>query len=104
MRFSPNGKYILACTLDSTIKLWDYVTGQCLKTYQGHKNEKVCCIASFMVDRSPDSDDQKPLIISGSEDGSVVMWDLQSKSVVHQIDHAHQGTDFDSLHLTILVV
>ncbi|KAF4524429.1 hypothetical protein B566_EDAN013712 [Ephemera danica] len=40
VKFSPNGKYILAATLDNTLKLWDYSKGKCLKTYTGHRNEK----------------------------------------------------------------
>lgn len=34
---SPNGKYLLMSTLDSTLRLWDYKTGQgrIVKTYQG---------------------------------------------------------------------
>merc|ERR1712129_255551 len=30
VKFSPNGKYILAATLDNTLKLWDYSKGKWL--------------------------------------------------------------------------
>ena len=40
-KFSPNGKYILAGTLDSTLRLWNFSQGKCLKSYRGHQNEKV---------------------------------------------------------------
>lgn len=31
-RFSPNGKYILAGTLDNKIRLWNYTDNKCMKT------------------------------------------------------------------------
>ncbi|RUS18959.1 WD40-repeat-containing domain protein [Endogone sp. FLAS-F59071] len=49
VKFSPNGKYILASTQDNTIRLWNYHTGKCLKTYKGHDNNKYCVFASFSV-------------------------------------------------------
>ena len=33
VKFSPNGKYLLAGTLDNKLRLWNYQTGRCQKTY-----------------------------------------------------------------------
>jgi WD40 repeat protein len=34
--FSPNSKFILAGSLDNKLRLWNYTTGKCLKTYTGY--------------------------------------------------------------------
>jgi len=34
-RFSPNGKFVLMATLDSTIKLWDYERDKPVRAYTG---------------------------------------------------------------------
>jgi COMPASS component SWD3 len=89
VRFSPNGKYVLAWTLDSCIRLWNYVDGRAVKTYQGHVNAKFSIGGAFGTYGTPEY--PFAFIASGSEDGSVWLWDVGTKNVLQKIEGAHQG-------------
>ncbi|KAJ3353860.1 WD repeat-containing protein 5 [Kappamyces sp. JEL0680] len=78
IRFSPNGKFILASTLDNRIRLWSYTSGKCLKTYKGHDNAKYCCTSTFSITGSK-------YIVSGSEDRHIYIWDLQTREIVQKL-------------------
>ena len=84
VRFSPNGRYILAHTLDSCIRLWDYVSGTCKKTYQGHVNTKFSLGGAFGVGGS------EGYIVSGSEDGDIFFWNARTKDVLQTVS-GHEG-------------
>lgn len=86
VRFSPNGKYILANTLDSCVRLWDYAGGTCKKTYQGHTNVKYS-IGSTFGDGPPGSEG---FVVAGSESGELVFWDANNKDVVQRAK-GHNG-------------
>ncbi|KAK4697792.1 COMPASS component SWD3, partial [Lecanoromycetidae sp. Uapishka_2] len=88
--FSPNGKFVLAWTLDSSIRLWNYVEGRCVKTYQGHKNEKYSIGGAFGVYDNKEKTEQRSFAVSGSEDGSLFCWDVQSKEILQRME-AHDG-------------
>ena len=75
VKFSPNGKFVLACTLDSALRLWNVSSdGKCSKTYRGHVNSKFCCFADYNV-----SNPNRQSIVSGSEDGNIYLYGMQDK-------------------------
>lgn len=104
--FSPNGRFVLAFSLDNSIRLWDYVSGSVKKTYQGHTNKGFSIGGCFGVlteaegglAQKEDADDRgtrrQAFIASASEDGDIVMWDVCSKEVVQRITGAHRGVCF----------
>jgi COMPASS component SWD3 len=85
--FSPNGKYVLAWTLDSCIRLWNYIEGKgkCVKTYQGHKNTKYSLAGAFGT-YGGEAPHQHAFVVSGSETGEIVLWDVSSKNVLQRLN------------------
>jgi WD40 repeat protein len=81
--FSPNSRYVLASTQDSTIRLWNYQTSRCVKTYTGHTNRTYSLVAAFSTTGGQ-------YIVSGSEDAKIYIWDLQTRRIA-QILEAHKG-------------
>lgn len=79
VQFSPNSKYILSTAHDGAIRLWDYQSTRCLKTYVGHVNNKFCIAACFSVTGGK-------WIVSGSEDNKVYLWDLQTREIVQILE------------------
>lgn len=86
VKFSPNSRFVLASTQDSTIRLWNYQTSRCVKTYTGHVNRTYCIPACFITLKGP-------YLVSGSEDCKVYIWDLQTRQVL-QVLEGHRGNCF----------
>lgn len=77
---SPNGKYLLMSTLDSTLTMWDYKIGQgrIIKTYQGHLNKDYCVMSCLSTVNGK-------WVLSGSEDNQLYMWELNSCQIVGKL-------------------
>ncbi|GBU28314.1 hypothetical protein R84B8_01872 [Treponema sp. R8-4-B8] len=66
--FSPDGKTIVSCSSDTSLKLWDTETGREIKTFNGHTWQVL--VAVF----SPSG----KYILSGSNDKTLKLWDVES--------------------------
>ena len=66
-------EHMLFGSMNSTMGLYDY-QNELLKSYKGHKNEHFCIDAKFIKNKHSN----KYMILSGSEDGKVCGWDLNS--------------------------
>jgi WD40 repeat protein len=64
---TEDSKKLISSSKDTTIKIWDIETGECLKTLDDHK-KSVNCIISIPNNK----------FISGSWDKTIKMWDLYS--------------------------
>lgn len=98
VKFSPNSKFVLASTQDSTIRLWNYQTSRCVKTYTGHTNRTYCLFASFLNGTRGGK-----FVVGGSEDAKVYIWDLQTREVV-QVLEGHRGTVFAPIFPLVLLM
>lgn len=95
--FSPNGKFVLATTLDSCVRLWNYVEGRCVKTYQGHRNQKYsinACFGTYGPATSVSGDEEAQpkwaFAACGDEGGRTIIWDVSTKDVL-QVLEGHEG-------------
>lgn len=79
---SSDNNCILVSTLDSTIRLFDKANGGLLQSYKGHKNSEYR-IRSCLGDADK-------FVVSGSEDGRVMTWNLVSGASVAEAP-AHNG-------------
>jgi len=87
VKFVPNGKFVLAWTLDNCVRLWNYVEGRCVKTYQGHVNGQFNLggvVGNYSYDDGTREGERRveAFVASGSEDGDIVAWDVSSKDIL----------------------
>ncbi|KAG0229358.1 chromatin-remodeling complex subunit ies6 [Actinomortierella wolfii] len=64
---------IVSGSRDNTIKVWDFATGECLRTYSGHGASVLCL----------QYDDSR--IVSGSSDATIIVWELDTGAILQRL-------------------
>ena len=77
VKYSSDGKRLVTCSYDGTIKLWNALNGECIKTFSGHK-DKVLKVDFCAEEKN---------IISYSSDGTVKVWDIETEKVIKNIEN-----------------
>jgi WD40 repeat protein len=74
---SRDGRWIVSCSTDKTLKLWDARRGRGVRTYEGSDSVETCAF-------SPDGS----RIVAGHYSGLVVVWDVASGIPLVEMQHA----------------
>lgn len=69
--------YLITCSDDKTIKVWDYLTKSCVQTLEGHAFN-----VSFAMYHP-----RLPVLLSGAEDGTVRVWDSTTYRTESLLDY-----------------
>lgn len=77
---SLDNGYIASGSNDSTIKIWDPNTGECIQTLEGHSSP-VKCLTIL-----PDAK-----LVSGSYDKTIKIWDTKSGKCTKTLKEHHEG-------------
>jgi coatomer subunit beta' len=70
--------YLVTTGDDKTVKVWDYLSKSCVQTMEGHTNN-----VSFAIFHP-----KLPIIISGSEDGAVKIWNSGTYRLENTLSYA----------------
>ncbi|XP_045592673.1 WD repeat-containing protein 86-like [Procambarus clarkii] len=72
---------VITASFDNTARAWSFDTAQCLKTFKGHKKPIT----------SMDTDPNGHILYTGSQDQSIIAWDISRGTKMKVVEDAHAG-------------
>lgn len=83
LHFTPDGSQIFTCSTDTTLGLWDIATGQRVKKLKGH---------TTFVNTVQGARRGPQILVSGSDDSTVKMWDTRKRNSIASFNTNYQVT------------
>ncbi|CAH1774958.1 unnamed protein product [Owenia fusiformis] len=81
--YSADSTNVFTCSTDKTVAIWDVTVGERIKRHKGHTSFVNCL---NVARRGPQ------LICSGSDDGTIKLWDSRKKGTLQTFQNMYQVT------------
>lgn len=81
--FNTAGDLLFSCATDKLLSVWDVVTGSRVRKMKGHQN---------FVNSVRGARRGVETLVSGSDDGTIKVWDARRKHVCHTFENNYQVT------------
>nr|CAG8435307.1 2069_t:CDS:10 [Entrophospora candida] len=83
VRFSSNGSQFVTSSLDGSIKIWDTISGRCIKTIESAHDDTPVSSAKFSKTGK--------FILSGGKDSTARLWDANTGKLILKYEGANQS-------------
>ncbi|CAG8546055.1 5254_t:CDS:10 [Paraglomus brasilianum] len=83
LHWSRDSSKIFSCATDKTLGVWDVTTGERIKRFKGHQS---------FVNSMSSARRGNEILVSGSDDGMIKLWDLRQKEAVDTFTQKYQIT------------
>nr|XP_003228068.1 PREDICTED: U5 small nuclear ribonucleoprotein 40 kDa protein [Anolis carolinensis] len=81
IHYNTDGSMLFSASTDKTVAVWDSETGERVKRLKGHTSFVNSC---YPARRGPQ------LVCTGSDDGTVKLWDIRKKAAVQTFQNTYQ--------------
>jgi len=75
LSYSRDGRRLLTCSFDKTVRLWNLQTGMHLKAFKGHSG----WVWSAAFAPPPSPEERETRIVTAGQDGTAIVWDIETQ-------------------------